>query len=108
MPTEPKAERKHSPLPWRIEGVECIITSSDNESVGCLFDNPDCASYEMNSDIGDANAELIVRAVNTHQMLVQALQAIVKAYSIGGSPMDMHNIASAALSAATAEREGGE
>jgi hypothetical protein len=65
---------EHSPLPWKIDGANTsnfgsqIKTASKVKAsrVACRLGGPD----------RDANAALIVRAVNAHAMLVAALEEI--------------------------------
>lgn len=62
-----------SPLPWSVgwNGPQCRIFSDSSDKV-----IPVCEIYDYHSDgkmTACANAELIVRAVNSHEALIDAL-----------------------------------
>ena len=67
--TEPTAKQEtHSPLPWRYDG-EAITDAND----ACVaMEATDCGDH-----ITEANAELIVRAVNEHAALCKVAEAAV-------------------------------
>lgn len=113
MPTEPKAERKHSPLPWNARKMNPdTIESTDGYMTAHVRGSTNDSVLH--------NRDLIIRAVNTHQMLVEALQAALEAlYNVpcvgeayDQQHSDTHMRATReltiALSAVTAEREGGK
>ena len=66
-------ERKHSPLPW---GVDCNdYDSSIIKSIGPLSsDNYAGSSWLCFEGDQDENVAFILRAVNTHYELVEALE----------------------------------
>lgn len=68
-------KNSHSPLPWH--SAEVTIDDANNQTVAILP-----ARHEW-----EPNARLIVRAVNSHQALVDALQAIVAVLD-GRQPKD--------------------
>ena len=70
---------QHAKLPWRKNPrVVGFISSSDYGSeIAC--------TYGRTSEERDANQELIVRACNTHERLVAALEQARHGY-IDGSP----------------------
>jgi hypothetical protein len=64
----------HTPLPWRIEplelhegGVKIAVVGANGETVA------DQQTYYP-AEISDANAALIVRAINAYDELVEALE----------------------------------
>jgi hypothetical protein len=59
---------EHSPTPWRIEdrGAWCVVLDSDGK--GALWVDP-----------AGADAAFAVRAVNAHEALVEALDAVIGA-----------------------------
>ena len=72
-PEDVKAE--HSPLPWRFlaggdNAPRRWIDSADNFTVGRVF--------RADSAVGEANGAFIVRAVNSHEALVKALEGLVE------------------------------
>ncbi len=70
---------KHSPLPWRVR----YDRNPEHLKVAYVVQeqlNYDLAICKLNSDDGqsiEANAELIVRAVNSHDALVEALTGVL-------------------------------
>jgi hypothetical protein len=56
MPTEP------TPRPWHVEGG--AVYAEDGRFLA------DCDSFHVDDDVVDANAALIVRAVNAHEELL--------------------------------------
>jgi hypothetical protein len=101
-----EAQESHTPLPWYATG--CHVQSAKlNE------DNYICECEGNTLVQADANAELIVRAVNSHAALVEACKAARQrilratdsdpayhAYTDGRTPLQM-------LEAALALAEGG-
>lgn len=63
----------HSPLPWEVPdgGIRPAIFAEDGSHVASMSDTGDEA---------EANAALIVRAVNAHDELVAALRDLTNAY----------------------------
>ncbi len=70
-----------SPLPWSLSKVErdylrnediCFVLMADGEMLGICADGE---GYKLERPI----AELIVRAVNAHHPLVEALKAVIEA-----------------------------
>ena len=85
------SETKHTPTPWRLgrNGVDFMIFQGEDKFVA------DCESTDENCDGTDedcANAAFIVRAVNSHQPLVDALDTIfsrisyVNIHGVGSQP----------------------
>ena len=73
---------KHTPLPWRYERANPSPTTGEHliagGKPGYLAEVRDCGSGDV-----AANAALIVRAVNCHSDLLEALKAIVAGLSFG-------------------------
>lgn len=67
---------EHTPLPWQIKrgATMGVIVNQDGEQVAAAL-----SDAVKSSDERDANAELIVRAVNNHDALVKALRDLVAA-----------------------------
>lgn len=70
----------HTPLPWKAHG--CAVYQADDWREGKNLGGQKIVgleddAYPTNQNI--ANAELIVRAVNSHQALCDALKAVVAA-----------------------------
>jgi len=69
--------KKHSPLPWTLHRNEPIIYGADERTAiaDCRVHTPGATRPARTPAVNDANAELIVRAVNSHAELVAALRA---------------------------------
>jgi len=71
-------DRKHTPLPWVVDKFDLTkfdtrffqILTTDGDLIACLGD------AETGKEL--ANADLIVRAVNSHYDLLEALQAFLE------------------------------
>ena len=69
-----QTETTHAPTPWTIDDHRVLdIRDSNGESVARVW----------RSSPRETNAELIVRAVNSHQALLDALEALLDASQIG-------------------------
>lgn len=84
-------ETKHTPTPWQIDVKgEGAITGKDGQLIGRLNNT------ERNEE-RDANAAFIVRCVNAHDELVEALQDTTNAMSVcfqlchAGGDMSRHS-----------------
>lgn len=102
-------EAKHSPLPWRQHSGDGKTYASVRSHWGqCVAD---CGSRSDN--MAQANAELIVRAVNCHDELVAALKAVEPLVSflhadyMQRNPNNSHAAEIEALRAVLAKAEGG-
>lgn len=111
----------HSPLPWAVREdsaqFEKIVytKTSDDQNNGHWF-----ACRVMAGEYRDANAALIVRAVNAHQTLVEACKAADKmirealpkfdwsASALDANAIRMLNETPGIIAAALALAEGGE
>jgi hypothetical protein len=81
----------HTPVPWEHDEMGCQIVApnpygygqmliADIRGYGHLTGRSVCAlSDEAASTIMDANASMIVRAVNHHDKLVEALEGLLRA-----------------------------
>ncbi len=67
------SESKHTPLPWMADGGEVRAESGNGRTVALLYSI-------TNED--EANAALIVRAVNSHDDLVSALEIMIRAFNV--------------------------
>ena len=83
------SDTKHSPLPWALETVGTQIgvchkinmNAAGRFTHACLYD--DCGVGSINNPNHwnqqlRANAELIVRCVNSHDALVEALKDLIR------------------------------
>jgi len=69
------SELSHTPLPWEVdEGRPAVFSSEEGILVAVCFGVTRHA-VDPPHDESPANAELIVRAVNCHDELVEACQA---------------------------------
>jgi hypothetical protein len=66
----------HTPLPWRVFGIKNADTG-EHFYVAC---SPSDKPGALASGLSKANAALIVRAVNSHAVLVEALQKLLDEY----------------------------
>jgi len=62
-------DKKHSPLPWKLQ-PHGLITDADGQPVSFIESRPELV------DLDWTNANLIVRAVNNHERLLQALREL--------------------------------
>lgn len=78
------SEQKYTPTPWHMNDEDCIV-------------GPDAAGVARillargNSAIADANSAFIVRAVNAHEALVEAINLIAQELVLMGR-IDRDNI----------------
>ena len=97
----------HSPTPWKLDSPTVIWSEmtkagEENHYIAMMIDP---SNKSQRSEIGDkrayANAELIVRAVNSYDAMKQALELITKADNprrhAGDVIKDMQDIAQSAL-----------
>jgi len=89
---------KHTPTPWRLDDPQA-------NRPNIVSDRGLVASTEHGPDDGRPNAALIVRAVNAHAALVEALERIVNAHAamVDDFEEQVVEIAKAALRAAKGE-----
>lgn len=110
---ETKTENKHSPTPWHIEpkqwdhGATIAIMAADNLMAAEISplnpeDEPDMLTAERDP-ADQANAEFIVRAVNSHEVLLEAAKEAYRAILQGESQFTP--IARKALEKAIAQAE---
>jgi hypothetical protein len=93
---------EYTPLPWKAMPNEFCMVSGNGRKV-CNF--PSAVSLEH-----EANAELIVRACNSHEAMVEACRAVVDrldyltvTWGQGGIPKSLVDQVKAALALATKE-----
>lgn len=73
-------ETQHTPTPWELtprRPGDKVIRISAGDSYGGVQIEVNCD--DCDTEIADANAEFIVRAVNSHAALVAALTRMLKA-----------------------------
>ncbi|MBE3124460.1 MAG: hypothetical protein IMZ57_02245 [Acidobacteria bacterium] len=64
-----------TPLPWKVKGGNIgLISTKDGQEVGKTFVGP------LRKLPAEANAEYIVKAVNNHAALLDALKALTQLY----------------------------
>ena len=90
-------ESKHTPIPWKVNTFAGRPNSEvfSNDTLIC-----DCraTNVEMTSEEIEANAEFIVRAVNSHQALLDALKCLYRDEKLddGDPALDQSRIKAAA------------
>lgn len=84
-------EIKHTPLPWKTEGRHILSSKENFPDFIAICGRLDT---EPHSEENKANAELIIRAVNSHDALVEALR-IAEMGLRGEYPHYTHKIPSA-------------
>ena len=83
------SEAKHTPLPWRLFAENGFVEVRADDVLVAVV-NWQGFNDSFRSDDGHlANAEFIVRAVNSHAALVAALEKLMK--WIGPPPVDKHS-----------------
>ncbi len=63
-----KTKPQHTPTPWTraitsAKNMDCLIVNERGKNIAGVFAHP---------DTGDADSEFIVRAVNSHEALLEA------------------------------------
>jgi hypothetical protein len=83
--------KEHTPTPWCTEQNEySTIIVKDGVSIGSMFDREVCGNKELPNE---ANAAHIVKCVNMHDELVEALKKIYgNGDATGCNPQLMANI----------------
>ena len=91
---------KHAPLPWYMTGPnDTMIWSADGEQVARAI-----GDYKTEWERMEANADLIVRVVNSHADLLEALDNLLKVIDgEGGTKPNAREMARAAIAKATGE-----
>jgi hypothetical protein len=103
MTTKAKAERAHTPLPWSVSGLDkrYICHLSDN-GTGMPRSMSVARLVERISET-EANAEFIVRAVNSHDELVAVVEVTLRALTNPGPGTPSHSALLTQLRAALAK-----
>lgn len=80
--TQSEKKDKASPRPWTINQEEFTITIEKQSEINIFYRIPICQIHidDDTREIDKANAELIVRAVNHYEEMVEALKNIVEDY----------------------------
>jgi len=68
MSEQASAQTSHNPLPWKADGRALVFDCTNELVANALLDNVRGSC---------ANAEFIVRCVNSHDALVAALKALM-------------------------------
>jgi hypothetical protein len=100
----------HTETPWFVSGVRFRMNGSEWHSINRYDEakkrdeNIACVGYDPRTGLGHADAHFIVRAVNSHDALVKALETIRDAFWRDGETCDeriadLKSIARAALAA---------
>jgi hypothetical protein len=101
---------KHTPTPWKVcrhsDNGELVVRSKSDQGIVA---NCQCDSYSLDNQAGleqecKANAEHIVKCVNMHDELVDALKAMVEDAGYAGATHDGLHQAETVL----AKLEGGQ
>lgn len=79
-PEAPSREPDHTPPPWRVTRNGSIIAGDDSDPVGVA------EGSRYGTKEAEANAALIVRAVNHHDKLVSALRGLLDTTEMLGPP----------------------
>lgn len=101
-------ETKHTPLPWRLyEGDDYISVGTTDPSDPLILDTIGQRSNDPDrpEDEQVANAEFIVRAVNSHDDLLAVCRAVLDRHSYQGTGEPWPALFEAAR-AAVAKAEG--
>lgn len=77
---------EHSPLPWRVEQRRDVdgdryttVVDAKGEPVPDHNGSGDCCACDVWALVSEADADLIVRAVNNHEKLVVVLRELIEA-----------------------------
>lgn len=99
--------QKHSPTPtpWRVSALDYWTIVADGKRVAECVVQDESTIGRRRDEESEANASLIVRAVNAHDALVSALEAIVNAHDamVDDFEEQVVEIARAALRASRGE-----
>lgn len=77
-----KEKTMHTPIPWKSGG--CVVYGADGEGVADLVAGI-CNHSRRSPDETEANTSLIVRAVNSHAQLLEALEGALYRRSQSGT-----------------------
>ncbi len=72
---------KHSKLPFKVEYSEFGVFTIQNDE----YDLGEIIGADLNEDEAEANAKLIVTAVNNHYKLIEALSGLVDEFKFAGA-----------------------
>lgn len=99
------SESKHAAVPWRVSSTGYSI-KSDAADMPIVATNPwGSAMREADAPAWLANAQFIVRAVNAHEDMLNALRGLVAATERGNMNADEYDAAEAALAKADGRHE---
>ncbi len=87
---------QHTPLPWHVgETNKLVIYRQDGYAVA------DCKVFHSRPgserEVAEANAALIVNAVNCHEELLSALKGLLEEYDLCGEGHDENRLRTARL-----------
>lgn len=80
-----KEQEKHSPLPWAAQATNPLDPDIwyIRDARATAYSGEVATITEPDSIVGKANAEFIVRAVNSHHQLVEALERFLLMFPCG-------------------------
>lgn len=82
MENKTMTQAKHTPTPW----INHQITNNGrSQNVICYGDNPIAKCMGGFVDSAEANAAFIVKAVNSHEALVEAILKLRDAFYVNGT-----------------------
>jgi hypothetical protein len=99
---------KHTPTPWKVIGLNHgwgekgeLIIGTDTDRIGNIHRWSEDGNWrEVTCEIQQANAELIVKAVNSYQVMLDALKFAEDALVVNGASNDAIGVVEAAISLA--------
>lgn len=98
----------HTPLPWFVSGVRFRMNGGEWMSINRYDqakkqdENIACVGYDSRTGVGQPDAHFIVRAVNSHDALVGALETARAAIWSGGDTISAIAAIDSVLAAAKA------
>jgi len=92
----------HSILPWKTNNNSMIKTDKNQDIISCF--NVSSSDENRNVD-GKANAAFIVKAVNNHENLLEALKGLINAPPFIDNGTDMTESLQAKINASVAIKE---
>lgn len=90
-------EVKHTPTPWFVSGVRFKMNGSEWHSIARYDEakkcdeNFACVSYDPRTGVGFEDAHFIVRAVNSHEAMLEALYA-ARLFIVNGVELGYINV----------------
>jgi len=78
----PKNTKTHTPTPWSVSALDYWSIVGDGKHIADCRVQDERTIGRSRDHESEANAALIVRAVNAHEALVGALESVAQAFAV--------------------------